>query len=118
MHEQKELVMNQAITIAGFSLGLHPPLMLAGFCGAMWSLSICDPIPIVRRLTIAITSTFVAGYGTPATVSMAHSMTWWPAEVTIEMAQYPCAMLIGFLSHQVIGPWLLKIAARQAEGTQ
>lgn len=101
------------ITVSGVALGLHPALLLAGFCGSMWSLSLCDPMPALRRMTISGVSTFVAGYATPAVVAVAHSATWWPAELTADVAQYLVAMLIGFLSHQVIGPALLKIAARK-----
>ncbi len=103
------------ITIFGVALGLHPALLLAGFCGAMWSLSLASPMPPARRLTIAAISTFVAGYGTPAIVALVRGMDWWPASLTGEIVQYPIALTIGFLAHQVIGPALLKIAAKKAD---
>lgn len=107
-------ITSAGITIAGISIGLHPALLLAGFCGAMWSLSFCPPMPAIRRAWIAGISTFVAAYGTPAVVASLRSVPWWPEALTGETAQYPCALLIGFLSHQVIGPALLKIATKKA----
>jgi hypothetical protein len=103
------------ITIFGVALGLHPAHLFAGFCGAMWSLSLCPPMPAIRRLSIGAVSTFVAGYGTPAVVAFVHGLDAWPATLTGEVVQFPAAVLIGFGAHQVIGPALLKFAARKAD---
>ena len=113
-------VTGAGITVFGVALGLHPELLLAGFCGAMWSLSICDPMPALRRITVSTISTFVAGYLTPAlsAVVLAHNVSWLPPNLTGEIVQYPLAMMIGFLSHQVIGPWLLRAAGKKAEVTK
>ena len=108
-------ITSAGITVAGITLGLHPALLLAGFCGAMWSLSFCPPMPALRRAWIAGISTFVAAYGTPAVVASLRSVPWWPESLTGEIAQYPCSLLIGFLAHQVIGPALLKIASKKAD---
>lgn len=109
------VVTGAGITLLGISLGLQPALLLAGFCGAMWSLSLAAPMPAARRLTIGAISTFVSAYSTPAFVAFVRGTDWWPASLTGEIVQYPIALTIGFLSHQVIGPALLKFATKKAD---
>ena len=57
----------------------------------------------------------VAGYLAPAVAAAATSLSVWPATLTREMVQLPIAVMIGLLSHRVLGPGLLRIAARKAE---
>ena len=45
-------------------LGLYPEHLIAGFCGAVWSLTYLDPMPARRRLLVTGSSTLVAGYVT------------------------------------------------------
>jgi hypothetical protein len=111
-----QTVINSAgITVAGIYLGLPPALLLAGFCGALWSLSICAPMPPMRRVAVATISTFVAGYASPTIIAMVRSIPKWPEALTSDLISYPCAMLIGFLSHRVLGPALLRIASRKID---
>lgn len=109
-------VINSAgITLAGIYLGLPPALLLAGFCGALWSLSLCAPMPPMRRVAIATISTFVAGYASPSIVALVRSIPGWPEPLTADLISYPCAMVVGFLSHRVLGPALLLVASRKIE---
>lgn len=102
------------ITLAGVALGLHPEHLVAGFCGAMWSLLLCDPVPAFRRIAIAAISTFVAGYLTPSLSAVASSLESMPRALTSELVQYPVAVLIGFGTHW-IGPALVRFVQRKSE---
>lgn len=102
------------ITLMGVHIGLHPEHLVAGFCGAMWSLLLCEPMPVFRRVSIATISTFVAGYLTPAVAAVV--VNAYPAEnvLTVEIVQYPVAVLIGFGTHGA-GPSILNFFKRKIE---
>ena len=54
-----------AVTIAGMTTGLHYEVLLAGFAGALVSLSFIGQMPAWRRLWSLFTSTIFAGYTAP-----------------------------------------------------
>lgn len=114
-YENESIVMAASgITVFGVALGLHPEHLVAGFCGAMWSLLLCEPMPALRRISIAAISTFVAGYLTPAVAAVASSFESIPRALTVEIVQYPVAVLIGFSTHWA-GPVILRFALRKTE---
>ena len=103
------------ITFFGVVLGLKPELMLAGLWGALWALSYLDPISLVRRCAMAVTSSVLAGYGTPAAMLVVEASGYLHSSAVHDRVQYPIAVAIGFLAHRTIGPWLIKAAERKAE---
>lgn len=103
------------ITIFGLVLGLYPEHLIAGFCGAVWSLTYLDPMPARRRLLVTGSSTLVAGYVTPVVTAFAGGLNYWPQTVPVAMAQYPLALAIGFVAHHYLGPAILQFAAKKSE---
>jgi hypothetical protein len=101
------------LTIFGVATGLHPAILLAGLAGGLWALSYQDPATPIKRVAATIMSAVIAGYLTPAVAAGVTSFEAWPASLTREMVQLPIAVLIGLLSHRVLGPALLRIAAKK-----
>jgi hypothetical protein len=103
------------ITILGIAVGLRPDLLLAGFWGAIWSMTYADPMPVAKRLVVTCVSTIVSGYSTPAALALGNSLGVMPNSVSSDLAQYPVAIVIGFGAHKIIGPAILKLAARKID---
>lgn len=59
------LASGTAVTIAGMATGLHYEVLLAGFAGALVSLSFIGVMSVWRRLWSLFTSTIFAGYTAP-----------------------------------------------------
>lgn len=55
-----------AVTIGGFATGLYYDVLLAGFAGALASLSYHGGMSIWRRMWSLVTSSLAAGYTAPA----------------------------------------------------
>lgn len=103
------------LTIFGVATGLHPAILLAGLAGGLWALSYQDPSPVWKRVAVTIMAAIVAGYLTPAVAAGVTSIGAWPQNVTRDLVQLPIAVVIGLLSHRVLGPALLRIATQKAE---
>lgn len=103
------------LTVFGVATGLHPAILLAGLAGGLWALSYQEPAPAMKRVAVTIMSAIVSGYLTPAVAAGVTSIGVWPQAVTRDLVQLPIAVLIGLLSHRVLGPALLRIAAQKAE---
>lgn len=104
------------LVIFGIVTGLDPMLLVAGFIGCWWYNSyLVPPLPIVQRLTSALIAAIVAAWTTPPVVAWATGATWWPGHVPKLSIAFPAALAIGFLTHKVIGPGLLRIAQRKIE---
>ena len=103
------------LTVFGVATGLHPAILLAGLAGGLWALSYHPPMGARRRVAITIMAAIVAGYLAPAVAAGATSLSIWPDTLTREMVQLPIAVMIGLLSHRVLGPGLLRLAARKVE---
>lgn len=103
------------LTVFGMATGLHPAILLAGLAGGWWALSYQDPLPVMKRVAVTIMSAIVAGYLTPAVAAGVTSIGAWPQAVTKDLVQFPVAVLIGLLAHRVLGPSILRIAAKKAE---
>lgn len=108
------------LTIFGVATGLHPEILLAGLAGGLWAQSYHPPMPIWKRVAITIIAALVAGYLTPlvsAGVFVAATSTW-PAShevVTLAILQLPIAVVVGLLSHKVLGPAIVRLVGRKAE---
>jgi len=103
------------VTLFGLALGLRPELVLAGLWGAFWALSYADPMPLHRRCTASVIASILAGYGTPAAMAVVDGMGAIQAAGAQDKIQYPVAVGIGFLAHRILGPLLMRLAARRAE---
>jgi hypothetical protein len=53
------------VTVAGLATGLHYEVLLAGFAGALTSLTYLGAMAVWRRLWSLVTSTLTAGYIAP-----------------------------------------------------
>jgi len=103
------------LTIFGVATGLHPAILLAGLAGGLWSLSYQGPLPVMKRVAVTVISAIIAGYLTPAVAAGVTSIGAWPQAVTKDLVQLPIAVVIGLLAYRVLGPSVLRIAAKKAE---
>jgi len=103
------------LVLFGIAIGLRPELMLAGLWGAFWALSYADPMPLWRRAALSVTASVLAGYSTPAAMAILGSVHVLEGEGVHEKLQYPFAVGVGFLSHRILGPFLLRIAKKKAD---
>lgn len=103
------------LTIFGVVTGLQPAILLAGLAGGLWALSYQDPAPAVNRVAATVMSSIISGYLTPSVSAGVTSISLWPPAITSDLAKMPIAVLIGLLSHRVLGPALLRIAAKKAK---
>lgn len=108
-------VTSAGLTIFGIATGLNPGILLAGLAGGWWALSYQEPAPVLKRIAVTIMSAIVAGYLTPAAVVVVTAIGAWPQAVTKDLVQFPVAVVIGLLVHRVLGPAILRIAAKKAE---
>lgn len=106
---------SEGLTVFGMGTGLHPAILLAGMAGGWWALSYQDPLPVMKRVAVTIMSAIVAGYLTPAVAAGVTAIGAWPQAVTKDLVQFPVAVVIGLLAHRVLGPSILRIAAKKAE---
>lgn len=103
------------ITIFGVVIGLRPELMLAGLWGAFWALSYAEPMPLYKRCTLSATASILSGYGTPAAMLFLEGLGFMQSAGASEKIQYPVAVGIGFLSHRILGPFLMRFAKKKVE---
>lgn len=103
------------LVLFGIAIGLRPELMLAGLWGAFWALSYADPMPLWRRAALSVTASVLAGYSTPAAMAILGSVHVLEGEGVHEKLQYPFAVGVGFLSHRILGPFLLRLAKKKAD---
>ena len=103
------------LTIFGVATGLHPSILLAGLAGGLWALSYQEPSPAWKRVGLTVMASIVSGYLTPAVAAGVTSLGAWPQSVTRDVVQLPIAVLIGLLSHRVLGPALMRFTAQKAE---
>ena len=108
------------ITILGVATGLHPAILIAGFSGGLWAMSIEPPAGLLARILFLGGSSMVSGYLAPVAAAVAAAaavklIPFWPADVTREVLQFPVAFCVGFLGLRWIGPALLR-RAEKVEG--
>lgn len=109
------LLATGGLTLLGFATGLHPMLLVAGFVGCWWYNSYLPALTIGQRITSGIIAALVASWVTPPLITWLTSLTLWPPTVPALTAGFPCALAVGFLTHKVIGPQLLRITQKKAE---
>lgn len=103
------------LTVFGIVTGLDPMLLVAGFIGCWWYNSYIPELSFGQRMSSGFIASLVAAWLTPPIVSWVTSLSWWPGTVPALIVGWPAALVIGFLTHRVIGPSLLKTALKKAE---
>lgn len=103
------------LTFFGVATGLDPALLIAGFAGGVWAQSYHPPTSIWRRLSLIALASILAGYLAPAAAAAAMSFGSVQGVFTLAVLQLPIAVLIGLTSHRVLGPALMRFAAKKAE---
>lgn len=103
------------LTLFGVVTGLHPMLLVAGFVGCWWYNSYLAELNLSQRIVSGMIAALVASWLTPPIITWATSLAWWPSVVPALIAGFPAALAIGFLTHRVIGPTMLRIAQKKAE---
>lgn len=101
------------LTVLGVATNLQPHILLAGFAGGLWALSYQAPAPLLRRVFATIGASIVAGYLAPVVSAILKAPL--PATMTAEVIESAAAFLTGLTSQSVLGPAILRIAARKAD---
>lgn len=109
------LIASGGLYVLGIATGLDPVLLAAGFVGCWWYNSYLPELPWHQRFSSAVIAALVATWVSPPIVLFVTSLAWWPAAVPSAIVGFPCALAIGFLTHKVIGPALLRTAQKKAE---
>lgn len=100
------------ITVAGVTTGLSYEILLAGFAGALASLSYLDAMPAWRRLWSLVTSTLTAGYTAPV---MAAGLEWLLPTLELSNGTMVAAGFILGVTAQALIPGALVIVRRKSE---
>lgn len=103
------------LAVFGVATGLHPMLLLCGMAGGWWATFYQAPMPLRRRLAALVISSLSAAWITPPVVAATVSLGWLGPQATGEILQFPGALFVGLLAFSVIGPGMLKLAARKME---
>lgn len=109
-----------ALTASGISLwgvatGIHPIILVAGVAGGWLAMTYLPSVSTWRRLSLAALSGLIAAWATPATVAGLRSLSIWPEPISVDMAQYPVAIVLGLLAWRVIGPRLIDYAEKKSQ---
>lgn len=103
------------LTIFGVSTGLDPAVLIAGTAGGLWAQSYHPPMSIWKRMTTIGVASLLAGYLAPATAAVIGSSDTIRGIFTLSALQLPIAVVIGLTSHRVLGPALMRFAAKKAD---
>lgn len=103
------------LTLFGVATGLHPGLLLAGMAGGLWALNYLPRMAWYQRVCSASVGAVVASWFAPAVSIGISSLSWWPKGITLDIVQFPVAVVLGLLAHSVIGPAMLSAGKRKAE---
>jgi len=104
-----------AMSILGIATGLDLPVMAAGLFGALWSQAYSPPTSVQKRAFLTLLASVLAGYLAPASASAVMTLGVVREAFTVATLQLPTAVLIGLLAHRVLGPAVMKLAAKKAE---
>ena len=103
------------LTIFGISTGLDPAILIAGLAGGLWAQSYDPSAALWRRFPLIALAAIVSGYLAPAVAAVAASSETVRGIFTLSALQLPVAVLIGLTSHRVLGPAVMRLAAKKAE---
>jgi hypothetical protein len=99
------------MTFFGVSTGLDPAVLIAGLAGGLWAQSYQQSTNMLRRIPAIAMSSLLAGYLAPAFAAIA--LHYMP--VRLPDLRLPSAVIIGLTCHRVLGPALMRIAAKKLE---
>jgi hypothetical protein len=103
------------LTLFGVSTGLDPAVLIAGVAGGLWAQSYNPPASIWRRLALIALAALLAGYLAPLATAIAATSSTVRGVITFSALQLPIAVLVGLTSHRVLGPAVMKFAAKKVE---
>lgn len=109
------LIASSGLTLFGVATGLDPMLLVAGFVGCWWYNTYLQTITLGQRISSGVIAALVGAWLTPPVIAWLTSLSWWPATVHAPLVGWPFALAVGFLTHKVIGPTLLRTAQKKAE---
>jgi len=109
------LLATGGLTLFGILTGMHPTLLAAGFIGCWWYNSYLPELALRDRISSGIIAALVATWSTPPLILWLTSLAAWPPAVTADAASFMAALAVGFLTHKVIGPALLRHAQKKTE---
>jgi ABC-type dipeptide/oligopeptide/nickel transport system permease subunit len=107
------VVVAAGMTFFGVSTGLDPSVLIAGLAGGLWAQSYQQSTNLLRRIPAIALSSLLAGYLAPAAAAMA--LYYMP--IRLLDIRLPSAVIIGLTCHRVLGPALMRIAAKKLEDT-
>lgn len=100
------------ITIAGIATGLNYEVLLAGFAGALASISYLEAMTLFRRIGSLVSATLLAGYTAP--VGATYVAKWLPAIADSLTPLVFASFIIGLLA-QAIVPAVMRFIKRKGE---
>lgn len=103
------------LSVFGLVTGIHPMLLVAGFVGGWWYNSYGQAMPIGQRISSGLIAALVAAWMAPPIVAWLTGSEWWPKSVPAAGFSLAAALVIGFLTHKVVGPTLLRLAQKKAD---
>lgn len=103
------------LTVFGVSLGLNPAVLIAGAAGGLWAQSYHPPCSIWKRLAMVGLAAILAGYLAPLFAAFFGASDTVRGIVTLEALQLPLAVVVGLTSHRVLGPAIMRFAAKKAD---
>lgn len=104
------------LVVLGIATGIDPMFLVAGFIGCWWyNTYVQPPLPIIQRLTSGLIAALVAAWTAPPLLAWITGSAWWPTHVPATTVGFSLALAVGFLTHRVIGPGLLRLAQKKAE---
>lgn len=103
------------LTILGVSTGLDPAVLIAGLAGGLWAQSYHPPSPLWQRIALTTLASLLAGYLAPPVAALAAISDTVRGVFTVATLQLPAAVLVGLTSHRVLGPALMRFAAKKSE---
>ena len=103
------------LTVFGISTGLSPAILIAGVAGGLWAQSYHPPTSIWRRLAMIGLAAILAGYLAPFLAAIVGASETVRGIVSLEALQLPLAVVVGLTSHRVLGPAIMRFAAKKAD---
>lgn len=103
------------LTLFGVATGLDPAILIAGFAGGAWAQSYHPPAPIWKRVFLTVLAAILAGYLAPAGASIVMSAGVWQGAFTVTTLQLPVAVIVGLISHRILGPAIMKLSVKKLQ---
>jgi hypothetical protein len=103
------------LTVFGVSTGLDPATLVAGFAGGAWAQSYHPPATWWKRVSLTLMSAVISGYLSPVAAAAIMYFSKDRGGLPLAVLQLPTAVLVGLTAHRVLGPAVMRFAAKKAE---